>query len=62
MVKKGNNWIAEATSKNKGAFRAQAKAAGKSTAAFAAQNVSSKGTLGKRARLAQTLMKINKKR
>ena len=58
-------WIAKATSKNKGAFGKQAKRAGMSTAAFAAKSLrkgSSASTRTKRrASLARTLMKINKR-
>jgi len=54
------NFIAKATANHKGAFRTAAKRAGKSTAAFADQHAGDKGTLGKRARLAKTLMKLGK--
>lgn len=54
----GKNWIAGAVSKNPGAFSAKAKAAGKSTPAFAAEKASAPGKLGKEARLAQTLGKL----
>lgn len=50
------NWIAKATSKHKGAFKAKAKKAGMSTAAYAAKESGAPGTTGKQARLAQTLM------
>ena len=58
-------WIAKAVSKNKGAFRKQAKKAGMSTAAFAT-SVLKKGskastTTKRRANLARTLGKINKR-
>jgi len=58
-------WIAKAVSKNKGAFRKQAKRAGMSTGAFAA-NVLKPGskastTTKRRANLARTLGKINRK-
>lgn len=61
MAKK---WIAKATSKNKGVFKKQAKAAGKSTAAFA-QEVLAPGSQAskktkKRAQLAETLIGMNK--
>jgi hypothetical protein len=59
------NWIKGAI-KKPGAFRAQAKRAGKSTAAFA-RTVLKKGSkastlLKRRARLAQTLAKLRKRR
>lgn len=53
------NWIAGAI-KKPGAFKAKAKAAGESTAAYAAEKAKAPGKLGKQARLAQTLMKMNK--
>lgn len=55
-------WIKAATSKNKGSFSKAAKRAGKSTAEFAEEKQGAKGTLGKRARLAMTLMGLNKKK
>lgn len=54
------NWIAKATSKNKGSFSASAKKAGMSTKAFAQKKKDSGGTTGKRANLAMTLMGFNK--
>jgi hypothetical protein len=54
------NWISKATSKNKGSFGAAAKSAGKSTAEYASEKSGSKGKLGRKARLAQTLMSFNK--
>lgn len=58
-------WIKKAI-KKPGAFRAQAKRAGKSTAAFA-RSVLKKGsrasaTTKRRARLAQTLARLRKRR
>jgi uncharacterized protein DUF6496 len=55
--KMGNdgNWIAGAT-KNKGAFKAKAKAAGESTKEFAEEKKHAPGKTGKQARLAETLM------
>lgn len=50
------NWIAKATSKNKGKFAAKAKKAGMSTAALANKDKGKSGALGKEARLAKTLM------
>jgi len=54
------NWIAAATSKHKGAFSKSARKAGKSTAEYASEKASASGTLGRRARLAKTLMGLNK--
>ena len=53
-------WIQKATSRNKGSFSAAAKKAGKTTAQYAKEKASAPGTLGKRARLAKTLMGISK--
>ena len=50
------NWIAKATSKNKGKFSAKAKRAGMSTAAYAAKEKNAGGKLGQEARLAQRLI------
>lgn len=47
--------------KHPGAFRAQAKAAGKSTAEFAQEHKHDSGKTGQRARLAITLSKLRKK-
>jgi hypothetical protein len=58
---KSKNWIAGAI-KKPGSFTAAAKKAGKTTAAYAAEKASAPGVLGKRARLAQTLAKLSKKR
>jgi len=57
MAKK--NWIQGAI-KSPGAFSAKAKSAGKSTAEFAKEKQGAPGKLGKQARLAETLMGINK--
>lgn len=56
------NWIAAATSKNKGKFGQKAKAAGMSTSAYAAKKRNAPGALGKEARLATTLMSFSKPR
>lgn len=56
------NWIADATSQHKGAFKKKAQAAGETTREFSAEHAGSKGTLGKQARLAQTLMGLRKKK
>lgn len=55
----GEKWIQKAI-KHPGAFTKKAQAAGKSVAAFAKEKAHAPGTLGKQARLAQTLKKINK--
>lgn len=63
MVEKSKNWVKQAVPKaNRGKFREKAEKAGKSTAAFAKEHEDSKGTLGKEARLAETLMDMGKKR
>jgi hypothetical protein len=53
-------WIAGAV-EHPGAFKKKAQAAGESTAQFAAEKVGASGTLGRQARLAQTLMGLKKK-
>lgn len=55
----GGKWIQKAI-KKPGAFTAKAKAAGKSVAAYAKEKAAAPGKLGKQARLAQTLRKLNK--
>ncbi len=52
---KSKKWIKGAI-KHPGSFSAAAKRAGKSTRQFAAEHEHDSGTLGKRARLAETLM------
>lgn len=54
------NWIKKAI-KKPGSFSTAAKRAGKSTAEFAEEHDDNSGKLGKRARLAETLMKLRKK-
>ena len=54
------DWIEAATSKNKGSFSGAAKKAGKSTAEYAQEKSGAKGKIGRRARLAETLMGMNK--
>ena len=49
------NWIRGAI-KHPGSFKKAAEKAGKSTAEFATEHEHDSGTLGKRARLAKTLM------
>jgi hypothetical protein len=56
---KSRKWIKGAI-KRPGAFKAKAKAAGKSTAEFAREKADAPGRLGKQARLAETLMGMNK--
>lgn len=56
----GGRWIAGAI-KHPGAFRAKAQAAGESTAQYASEHAHDKGTLGRQARLAQTLMAMHRK-
>ncbi len=53
-------WIAKATANSHGQFRAKAKAAGMSTAAFANTKKGAPGKTGKQARLAMTLMNMHK--
>jgi hypothetical protein len=53
MAKK--KWIKGAI-KHPGAFKAAAERAGKTTREFASEHAGDSGTLGRRARLAQTLM------
>ena len=64
MAKKAKSkrqWISEAV-QEPGSFTAAAKRAGKTVAAFAEAKAGAPGKLGKRARLAQTLRKIAKKK
>jgi hypothetical protein len=64
MAKKKTDWISDATSKNKGAFKKAAERAGKSTAEFAADVLKpgskASTTTKKRAQLAQVLSKLHK--
>jgi hypothetical protein len=61
MAKK-KNWIKNALAKPnaEGKFSAKAKAAGKTTREFAAEKKDAPSALGKEARLASTLMGMNK--
>lgn len=60
---KRKNWIKSAAPKaNNGKFSAKAEAAGKSTAAFAAEKADAPGKLGKEARLAETFAKMRPKK
>jgi hypothetical protein len=52
------NWIAEAI-KKPGSFRSAAKKHGESTKEYAENEKDASGKVGKRARLALTLMKLN---
>lgn len=55
------NWIKSAVPKeHEGKFAAKAKAAGETTRQYAAEKADAPGTLGKQARLAQTLMGMHK--
>ena len=56
-----SNWIAGATEDNKGKFGAKAARAGETTCEYAAAKSGAPGTLGKEARLAETLMGMHKK-
>jgi hypothetical protein len=56
---KKDEWIAGAV-KRPGAFKAKAKAAGKTTRQFAAEKADAPGRTGRQARLAQTLMGMKK--
>lgn len=56
------NFIEKATKNAHGQFAAKAKAAGMSTAAYAAKEAHAPGKLGQEARLAKTLIKEGKKR
>jgi hypothetical protein len=53
------NWIKGAI-KHPGSFKAAAQKAGKSTAEYASEKADAPGMLGRRARLAQTLMGMRK--
>ncbi|SDD95121.1 hypothetical protein SAMN05216337_1017136 [Bradyrhizobium brasilense] len=61
MAKK--NWIKKAVPESRrGVFKKKAEAAGKTTREYAAEHAGDSGTLGKEARLAQTLMGMRKKK
>lgn len=59
--KKKKKWIKSAI-KHPGAFKAEAEKAGKSTKEFAEEHKHDSGKTGARARLAETLMGMNKHR
>jgi hypothetical protein len=54
------DWI-KGAAKKPGSFSAAAKHAGKTTAEYAKEKDDAPGKLGRRARLAETLMKLRKK-
>lgn len=54
-------WIAAATANSHGQFKAKAQKAGMSTADYAHKMQHAPGKTGKQARLASTLMGLNKK-
>jgi hypothetical protein len=56
---KPKKWIKGAV-KHAGAFKAKSEAAGETTREFAADHAADEGKTGKQARLAETLMKMNK--
>jgi hypothetical protein len=55
-------WIKSAVEGGKGKFAAKAKAAGETTREYAREKANAPGTLGKEARLAQTLMGLHERR
>lgn len=57
---KKRNWIKSAIG-HPGALKTKAKAAGETTREFASQHASDSGKTGAQARLAETLMGMNKK-
>lgn len=58
MAEKKKKWIKAAVENAHGQFAAKAKAAGKSTAAYAREHENDPGKIGKQARLAETLMSM----
>ena len=54
-----DNWIAGAVKNHHGAFRSAAQRAGKSTQEYAREHEHSPGLIGRRARLALTLMHLH---
>lgn len=60
MKKKKSKWISGAI-KHPGSFKADAERAGVSTKKFAKEHEHDSGALGRKARLAKTLMKMNPK-
>ena len=62
MAEKKKKWIQAAIPEShKGVFAAKAKAAGETTREYASEHAGDKGTLGKQARLATTLMNLHHK-
>jgi hypothetical protein len=59
--KSDDKWMATAV-KRPGAFKAKAKAAGMSTAEYAAKKAKAPGRLGRQARLAKTFAKFRPKK
>jgi hypothetical protein len=58
---KKKKWISKAIKpSHKGRFKAKAEAAGKTTREYAQEHKGDSGTLGKEARLAETLMGMHK--
>ena len=63
VAEKKKNWIKGAIKpSHRGVFKAKAEAAGKTTREYAAEKSDAPGTLGKEARLAESLMGMKKKR
>ena len=63
MAEKSKNWVKKAVpDSHKGRFREKAEAAGKTTKEFAKEHEGDKGTIGKQARLAETLMGLSHRR
>lgn len=61
MTERKHRWIKAATAGSHGQFAAKAKAAGKTTRAYAAEHAGDSGKTGKQARLAETLMGMHHK-
>ena len=61
MEKKKTKWIKRAI-KHPGEFSSKAERAGKSTREYAKEHEHDSGKLGRQARLAQTLMKMHKRK
>ncbi len=60
MSKPTRNWIAGAVKKHPGSFRRSAARAGETTREFSNEHEHDNGKIGKRARLAKTLMGLHK--
>lgn len=61
MAKSNDHWMQTAV-KHPGAFTAKAKAAGESVPAFAREEASAPGTLGRQARLAEIFERAAKRK